>query len=249
MLRARSRRRHRSHSRPRSRRAVWWSRPPRSVTSMKSSSTASSAAISSCRPRSRPTSAYGLDLGVMDTPRNNTLLSKAQLDALNVQNPGRVLLSDLERLFGCFVRPAERSPHPRPVRRHVLQWHARQLHAQRLRRPDQFQHGGLDRHRQGPGQRPGRRGAGVGGSIDITTKMPSITKSRPPLQLEFDTQQKRIFSFDLGGPLTSNIAGRVSFTRTTAAATTTTCFSTSSRCMPPGRRRSPEVLSSGQWRH
>src|ERR1700686_3333209 len=33
------------------------------------------------------TSAYGLDLGVMDTPRNNTLLSKAQIDALNVQNP------------------------------------------------------------------------------------------------------------------------------------------------------------------
>ena len=34
------------------------------------------------------TSAYGLDLGVMDTPRNNTLLSKTQLDALNIQNPG-----------------------------------------------------------------------------------------------------------------------------------------------------------------
>src|SRR5260370_2453068 len=33
-------------------------------------------------------SAYGLDLSVMDTPRNNTLLSKAQLDALNIQNPG-----------------------------------------------------------------------------------------------------------------------------------------------------------------
>ena len=33
-------------------------------------------------------SAYGLDLGVMDTPRNNTVLSKAQLDALDVQNPG-----------------------------------------------------------------------------------------------------------------------------------------------------------------
>jgi hypothetical protein len=33
------------------------------------------------------TSAYGLDLGVMDTPRNNTELSRAQLDALNVQNP------------------------------------------------------------------------------------------------------------------------------------------------------------------
>src|ERR1700676_2122218 len=34
------------------------------------------------------TSAYGLDLSVMETPRNNTLLSKAQLDALNIQNPG-----------------------------------------------------------------------------------------------------------------------------------------------------------------
>ena len=33
-------------------------------------------------------SAYGLDLGVMDTPRNNTLLSGAQLDALNVDNAG-----------------------------------------------------------------------------------------------------------------------------------------------------------------
>src|SRR3984957_19072695 len=32
--------------------------------------------------------AFGLDLGVMDTPRNNTVLSKAQLDALDVQNPG-----------------------------------------------------------------------------------------------------------------------------------------------------------------
>ena len=34
------------------------------------------------------TSAYGLDLGVMDTPRNTTVISKAQLDALNIQNPG-----------------------------------------------------------------------------------------------------------------------------------------------------------------
>ena len=33
-------------------------------------------------------SAYGLDLGVMDTPRNNTVLSNVQIDALNVQNPG-----------------------------------------------------------------------------------------------------------------------------------------------------------------
>ena len=33
-------------------------------------------------------SAYGLDLGVMDTPRNTTVISQAQLAALNIQNPG-----------------------------------------------------------------------------------------------------------------------------------------------------------------
>jgi hypothetical protein len=33
-------------------------------------------------------SAYGMDLGVMDTPRNTTVISTAQLDALNIQNPG-----------------------------------------------------------------------------------------------------------------------------------------------------------------
>ena len=32
-------------------------------------------------------SAYGMDLGVLDTPRNNTVLSTAQLDALNVKDP------------------------------------------------------------------------------------------------------------------------------------------------------------------
>ena len=40
------------------------------------------------------TSAYGLDLGVMDTPRNNTLLSKAQC----AQRPesGRVFVSHFQ---------------------------------------------------------------------------------------------------------------------------------------------------------
>src|SRR6202034_1863209 len=33
-------------------------------------------------------SVYGLDLGVMDVPRNTTVISQAQLAALNIQNPG-----------------------------------------------------------------------------------------------------------------------------------------------------------------
>jgi hypothetical protein len=52
----------------------------------------------------------------------------------------------------------------------------------------------------------------VGGSIDITTKMPSMTKFATTFNLEIDSLQKRIAGFDVGGPLASNVAGRVSFT-------------------------------------
>ena len=37
--------------------------------------------------RMTSSSAYGLDLKVMDTPRNTTLLSTTQLETLNIQDP------------------------------------------------------------------------------------------------------------------------------------------------------------------
>ena len=65
-------------------------------------------------------SAYGMDLGVMDTPRNNTLLSKAQLDALNIQNPGGFsYLTSSSYSDAAFGQPS-RAAHPWPVCRHVL---------------------------------------------------------------------------------------------------------------------------------
>src|SRR5271155_2166375 len=39
-------------------------------------------------PTARPTqSVYGLDLSVMETPRNTTILSKEQLQAVNIEDP------------------------------------------------------------------------------------------------------------------------------------------------------------------
>ena len=52
----------------------------------------------------------------------------------------------------------------------------------------------------------------MGGSIDIATKMPSMTTFAATGSIEVDTHQKRILSLDVGGPLSSNVAGRVSFT-------------------------------------
>jgi outer membrane receptor protein involved in Fe transport len=157
------------------------------------------------------TSAYGLDLGVMDTPRNNTLLSKAQLDALNIQNPGGFsYLTSSSYSDAAFGQPN--------VPRIRGQYGDMFFNGMR----DSFTLNGYGAPIsfnsvdsidivKGPASVQGGPGAGVGGSIDITTKMPNFTKFAGDFNLEFDSQQKRRASFDVGGPLTSNVAARVSF--------------------------------------
>ena len=157
-------------------------------------------------------SAYGLDLGVMDTPRNNTLLSKAQLDALNVQNPGSFsYLTSSSYTDASFGQPNV----PR------IRGQYADLFFNGMR--DSFTLNGYGAPFsfnsvdsvdivKGPASVQGGPGAGVGGAIDITTKMPSFIKPIADFSLEFDTQQKRRASFDVGAPLNSSIAARVSFT-------------------------------------
>jgi iron complex outermembrane receptor protein len=157
-------------------------------------------------------SAFGLDLGVMDTPRNNTVLSKVQLDALNVQNPGG--FSSLTS--SAYSDASFGEPNVPRIRGQLA---------------DIFYNGMRDSFTlngygapisfvmvdsidivKGPAAVQGGAGAGVGGSIDITTKVPSLSKFSATFDAEFDSQQKRIVGFDVGGPLTSNIAARVAFT-------------------------------------
>jgi outer membrane receptor protein involved in Fe transport len=157
------------------------------------------------------TSAYGLDLNVMETPRNNTLLSKAQLDALNIQNPGGFsMLTSSSYADAAFGQPNV----PR------IRGQYGDLFFNGMR--DSFTlngYGGPISFNsvdsidivKGPASVQGGPGAGVGGSIDITTKMPNFNKFGGDWNLEFDTQQKRRASFDVGGPITSSTAARVSF--------------------------------------
>jgi outer membrane receptor protein involved in Fe transport len=157
------------------------------------------------------TSAYGLDLGVMDTPRNNTLLSKAQLDALNIQNPGGfsylTASSYSDAAFGQPNVPRIRGQYAdlffNGMRdSFTLNGYGAPISFNSVESVDIV---------KGPASVQGGPGAGVGGSIDITTKMPNFNKFAGEFNLEFDTQQKRRASFDVGGPLTSNVAARVSF--------------------------------------
>ncbi len=157
-------------------------------------------------------SAYGLDLGVMDTPRNNTVLSKVQLDALDVQNPGGFsYLTASAYSDASFGQPNV----PRIRGQYADMFYNGMRDSFTLNgygAPISFNMVDAIDIVKGPASVQGGPGSGVGGSIDITTKMPSMSKFAATFNAEFDTQQKRIAGFDLGGPLASNVAGRLSFT-------------------------------------
>jgi outer membrane receptor protein involved in Fe transport len=158
------------------------------------------------------TSAYGLDLGVMDTPRNNTLLSKAQLDALNVQNPGGFsFLTSSSYSDASFGEPNI----PRIRGQYADMFFNGMRDSFTLNgygAPISFNSVDSIDIVKGPASVQGGPGAGVGGAIDVTTKMPSFVKSIADFELEFDTQEKRRASVDLGMAFNSNIAGRLAFT-------------------------------------
>ena len=155
-------------------------------------------------------SAFGLDLGVMDTPRNNTLLSKTQLDALNIKNPGGFsYLTSSSYSDAAFGQPA--------VPRIRGQYADMFFNGMRdpfsvngYGAPVSFNSANSIDIIKGPASVQGGPGAGVGGMIDIQTKMPSLVKTSGSFDLEVDTQNKRRTSVDVGGPLTESTAARVS---------------------------------------
>jgi outer membrane receptor protein involved in Fe transport len=157
-------------------------------------------------------SAYGLDLGVMDTPRNNTVLSKVQIDALNVQNPGGFSsLTSSAYSDASFGQPNV----PRIRGQYADMFYNGMRDSFTLNgygAPISFNMVDSIDIIKGPASVQGGPGSGVGGSIDITTKMPSMTKFALTFDAEADNQQKRIVGFDVGGPLADGISGRVSFT-------------------------------------
>jgi outer membrane receptor protein involved in Fe transport len=157
-------------------------------------------------------SAYGLDLGVMDTPRNNTVLSKVQLDALDIQNPGGFSsLTASAYSDASFGQPNV----PRIRGQYADMFYNGMRDSFTLNgygAPISFNMVDSIDIVKGPASVQGGPGSGVGGSIDIATKLPSMTKFAATFNLQADSLQKRIAEFDVGGPLASNVAGRVSFT-------------------------------------
>jgi iron complex outermembrane receptor protein len=157
-------------------------------------------------------SAFGLDLNVMDTPRNNTVLSKTQLDALDVQNPGGFsALTASAYSDASFGQP--NVPRIRGQFADVFYNGMRDSFTLNgYGAPISFNMVDSIDIIKGPASVQGGAGPGVGGSIDMATKMPSMTTFATTASVEADTHQKRIVSLDVGGPLAQNLAGRLSFT-------------------------------------
>ena len=157
-------------------------------------------------------SAFGLDLGVLDTPRNNTVLSKAQLEALNVQNPqGFSFLTASSYSDASFGVP--NVPRIRGQYADVFFNGMRDSFTSNgYGAPISFNSVDQMDIVKGPASVQGGPGAGVGGAIDITTKLPNASKFTGVVSLELDTLEKRRFNVDVGGPAGPNLSYRLSYT-------------------------------------
>ena len=156
-------------------------------------------------------SAYGMDLGVLDTPRNNTVLSTAQLDALNVKDPqGFSYLTSSSYSDSSFGVP--NVPRIRGQFADVFINGMRDsFTANGYGAPFSFNAIDTIDINKGPATVQAGPGAGVGGSINISTKQPNFVKFTGTAGMEFDTIGHRRLSLDAGGPLNDDVAWRFSY--------------------------------------
>jgi hypothetical protein len=157
-------------------------------------------------------SIYGLDLNVMDTPRNNTILTHAQLDAVNLQDPHEFsyLTSSAytDAAFGVPNVPRIRGQYADVFFNGMRD----SFTANGYGAPLSFNSIDTIDIVKGPASVMAGPGAGVGGAIDISTKMPSFADFKGSASLEFDTIDHRRWSLDFGGPIgDGKVAYRISY--------------------------------------
>jgi TonB dependent receptor-like, beta-barrel/TonB-dependent Receptor Plug Domain len=156
--------------------------------------------------------AYGIDLNVMETPRNNTVLTHAQLDALNIQDPQELSYltssSYTDASFGTPNIPRIRGQFADVFFNGMrdsftLNGYGAPLSYNSIDTMDII---------KGPASVQAGPGAGVGGSINISTKQPYFDAFKGEATAEFDEYGKRRWSVDFGGPINDRIAYRLSYT-------------------------------------
>ncbi len=146
-------------------------------------------------------SVYGLDLSVLDTPRNTTLISAAQLQALNIQDPRAfsylTASSYTDSSFGTPNIPRIRGQYA-----DVFYNGMRESFTQNgYGAPPNFDAFANIAITKGPASVADGPGPGVGGSADFITKRPSLSHASVDADASFDTVGNRRWLLDISAPL------------------------------------------------
>ncbi len=157
-------------------------------------------------------SVYGLNLNVMDTPRNTTLLSTTQLETLNIQDPRAfsylTASSYTDSAFGTPNIPRIRGQYADVFYNGMRSSFTDNGYGA----PPNFDSLDTISITKGPASVVDGPGPGVGGEADFITKRPSLTRFAAVATGSLDTVGNRRWTLDLGGPLVSDVLGlRISY--------------------------------------
>jgi hypothetical protein len=146
-------------------------------------------------------STYGLDLGVMDTPRNTTLLSTTQLQTLNIEDPRAFsYLTSSSYSDSSFGTP--NVPRIRGQYADVFVNGMRSSFTQNgYGAPPNFDDLANIAITKGPASVVDGPGPDVGGEIDMLTKRPNLNKMTSFVSATVDTIGNRRLVADVGGPI------------------------------------------------
>ncbi len=146
-------------------------------------------------------SVYGLDLNVMDTPRNTTLLSTTQLATLNIQDPRAfsylTASSYTDSAFGTPNIPRIRGQYADVFYNGMRSSFTENGYGAPLNF-DSFENISITK---GPASVVDGPGPGVGGEADFITKRPNLSRVIIQGSASLDTMKNRRITLDIGGPV------------------------------------------------
>ena len=152
-------------------------------------------------------SVYGLNLGVMDTPRNTTLLSTTQLETLNIQDPRAfsylTASSYSDSSFGTPNIPRIRGQYA-DVFYNGMRFSFTQNGYGVPPNFDDLENIAITK---GPASVVDGPGPGAGGQADFITKRPNLNRWVEQGSASFDTVSNRRWTADVGGPIIPGVLG------------------------------------------
>jgi len=156
-------------------------------------------------------SVYGLELNVMDTPRNMTLLSTTQLETLNIQDPRAfsylTASSYTDSAFGTPNIPRIRGQYADVFYNGMRSSFTDNGYGA----PPNFDSLENISITKGPASVIDGPGPGVGGEADFITKRPNMSEFVGSASGSIDTVGNRRWTIDLGGPISDVLGVRISY--------------------------------------